>query len=324
MTQGISGEVSCKYCHSGAVVKFGTYKGVQRYWCKVCKRKFKDDENLFRMRVKPEYISHALSEYYRGLSIGDIADTLKQETGYRPSKHVVFNWVDKYTNAAINHFMDYKPKVGDTWVADETVLDLDGQKIWLFDLIDTKTRSLLASRLSRSRTTMDAQILIDRAIKTAGKPPKVAVTDKLPSYLDISYGKDAEHRQGSPFSAEASTSLIERFHGTLKDRTKVMRGFRDFETLSEFINGFITYYNFMRPHEALEGKTPAEVAKIDYDVKNWADVCHISVISQHKPRSSRARIELPIIQIGRPRKRHRQPRKPVKIQPSLSEVRSIR
>jgi transposase-like protein len=32
---------ACRYCGSNAVVKFGSYKGVQRYWRKVCKRKFK-------------------------------------------------------------------------------------------------------------------------------------------------------------------------------------------------------------------------------------------------------------------------------------------
>ncbi len=33
--------VTCKNCGSEAMVKFGTYYGVQRYWCKVCQRKFK-------------------------------------------------------------------------------------------------------------------------------------------------------------------------------------------------------------------------------------------------------------------------------------------
>jgi hypothetical protein len=36
-------------------------------------------------------------------------------------------------------------------------------------------------------------MLMDRAIKRAGKSPKVVVTDKLAAYLDVSYGKDAEH-----------------------------------------------------------------------------------------------------------------------------------
>ncbi len=111
---------------------------------------------------------------------------------------------------------------------DETVLKIGGQNIWLWDIIDSDTRYLLASCLSTSRTTRDAQMLMDRAIKTAGKAPQAVLTDKLASYLDVRYGKDAEHRQGSPFATkEDSTSRIERWHGMIKSRTKVMRGLKN-------------------------------------------------------------------------------------------------
>ena len=56
-----------------------------------------------------------------------------------------------------------------------------------------------------------------------------------------------------------------------------MRGFKDIDTLLQFTDGFLVYYNFLRPHEGLSGKTPAEVAKIDYQVKNWADVSRLPV-----------------------------------------------
>lgn len=97
----------------------------------------------------------------------------------------------------MDYLADVHPEVGDTWIADETVLALDkGMKVWFFDIIDADTRFLLASRASLSRTTRDAHMLMDRAIKRAGKSPKVVITDKLASYLDVNYGKDAEHRQG--------------------------------------------------------------------------------------------------------------------------------
>lgn len=277
-------EILCKYCGSPAVVKFGTYKGVQRYWCKACQRKFKGDNSLFHMKVSADHISTALSMYYSGSSISDIRNHLKQEHGYYPSKHVVFEWVDKFTSLASKQFRDVHPQVGDTWVADETVLELDkGIKVWFFDIIDSDTRFLLASRASLSRTTRDAQMLIDRAIKRAGKSPKVVITDKLASYLDVRFGKDAEHRQGSPFrvlSSGESTSQIERFHGTIKDRTKVMRSFRDLETLHQFMDGYLVYYNYFKPSEALNGKTPAESAKVDYQIKNWKDLSQIPVSKQ--------------------------------------------
>ena len=126
-------------------------------------------------------------------------------------------------------------------------------------------------------------MLMDRAIKRAGKSPNVVITDKLASYLDVNYGKDAEHRQGSPFkvlSSGDSTSQIERFHGTIKDRTKVMRAFRDIETLHQFMDGYLVYYNFFKPHESLNGKTPAEVAKVDYQIKNWKELSQLPVSKQ--------------------------------------------
>ena len=274
-------KVTCKNCGSEGVVKYGSYKGVQRYYCKVCERKFKADDSLFHMKVSADYISTALSMYYSGSSISDIRNHLKQEHGYYPSKHVVFEWVDKFTDLASKQFQDIKPQVGDTWIADETVLRLDkDRKVWFWDIIDSDTRFLIASRASFSRTTRDAQMLMDSAFKKAGKHPKEVRTDKLASYLDINYGKDAEHIQGSPFKFKEtgeSTSQIERFHGTIKDRTKTMRAFRDMETLRQFMDGYLVYYNYFKPNEALNGKTPAEAAKVDYQIKNWKELSQIPV-----------------------------------------------
>ena len=289
-------QITCKYCGSTACVKFGKYKNTQIYWCKVCKRTFKGDNALFHMKVPAEYVSSALSMYYSGSSINDIRNYLKQEHNYYPSKSVVFQWVDKYTSLASKHFRDYKPKVGDIWIADETVLALDKNiKVWFFDIIDSDTRFLIASRASLTRSARDAHALMEAAYKRTGKAPKVIVTDKLRSYLDgveFTFGADTEHRLGGPFkilSSGESTSKVERFHGTIKDRVKVMRSFRDMETLIQFMDGYLVYYNFFKPHESLDGKTPAEVAGIDYSVKNWKDLSQLPVskeaeISSHPRR----------------------------------------
>ena len=276
--------IVCKNCGSEAVVKFGSYKGVPRYWCKVCKRKFKGDEDVFHMKVPAEYVNRAVGEYYAGLSINDIRNLLKQDYNYYPSKSVVFQWVNKYTDIATKYFKDLHPKVGDTWIADETMLDLDGQhKVWFYDIIDEDTCFLLGSRVALTRTTHDAEMLMREAMKRAGKAPKEVITDKNYSYLDgieQAFGSDTEHIQGGPFKFKVSgesTSKIERFHGTLKDRTKVIRSFRDLETLIQFTDGWLIFYNYFRPHTSLEGKTPAEQAEIKYTVKNWADLSRVPV-----------------------------------------------
>lgn len=274
--------VKCPHCGSEAIVKFGTYKGVQRYYCKFCHRKFRWVDKQFKMRSTTEQVATALHDYYDGgSSVRAIGRHVLQETGVTPSTATIYEWIQKYTEYLTDSIKDYHPKVGSIWIADETAVKISGQNVWLWDIIDKDTRYLLASRLSTSRTAKDAQILIDRAIKTAGKHPKVVLTDKLASYLDVSYGRDTEHRQGSPFSFKEtgeSTSHIERWHGTVKARTKVMRDLKNLETAHDFVAGFLAFYNYLRPHESLENKTPAEVAGIDYPYGNWSEI-----ISNYKP-----------------------------------------
>lgn len=274
--------VKCPHCDGEAVVKFGTYKGTQRYYCKFCKRKFRWDDKQYKMKLPTEQIATALHDYYDGgSSVRAIGRHIKQETGSTPSTATIYEWVQKYTQYLTDSIKDYHPEVGNKWVADETIVKVGGHNLWLWDLIDTKTRFLLSSRLSQSRTAKDAQILIDRAVKIAGKQPKTVITDKLKSYLDVTYGENTEHRQGSPFSLKTSgesTSHIERWHGTVKGRTKVMRDLKNFETALDFVNGFLAFYNYLRPHESLDNKTPAEVAGINYPYQNWTEL-----ISKHKP-----------------------------------------
>lgn len=78
--------------------------------------------------------------------------------------------------------------------------------------------------------------------------------------------------QTGPFNREVNTNLIERFHGTLKQRTKVLRGFKTQDAAEIILSGFLVNYNYFRPHLALNGKTPAEVAGIDAPVKNWTEL----------------------------------------------------
>jgi putative transposase len=276
--------IKCKNCGSEHVIKFGSYKGVPRYYCKDCKRKFKADDTAFHTKYPLAWESSAVNMYFRGMAISDIRENLKQEHGYSPSKSVIYKWIDKYTELASKQFRNIQPQVGDVWLADETMVDIDRQhKVWFYDIIDRDTRFLLASRVTLSRTTHDAEMLMRDAEKRAGKKPLEVITDQNNSYMDGIYkafGSNTEHIQGGPFKhkeTNESTSEIERFHGTLKDRTKVFRAFRDVETLIQFTQGWLIYYNYFKTHESLDGKTPAEDAHVDYKVKNWVDLAKVPV-----------------------------------------------
>jgi len=82
--------IICKHCGSVGVVKFGSYKGVQRYWCKVCKRKFKADDTLFHMKTPANQVSSALNTYYEGMSTKAIRRHLQQEYDNSPSTATIY------------------------------------------------------------------------------------------------------------------------------------------------------------------------------------------------------------------------------------------
>ena len=275
--------ITCKHCGSAKVVKYGKKGDTQYYLCRDCKRTFAGTDALPGMRFPPDQIAAAIGLFYSGLSIDAIRRQLDSIYHVYPSDSTVYQWVIRYTKVAVGAARISKLQVGPIWVADETMLKLDRDvKVWFWDIIDSKTRYLLASHMSESRTTKDAEMLMERAYRVAGKAPRVVYTDKLASYLDgieLTCGADTRHRPGGPFDIENNTNLIERFHGTLKARTKVMRGLHSRRTARLIMDGWLIHYNYFRPHEALKDlapkgieKTPAQVAKADYHFKNWKDV----------------------------------------------------
>ena len=86
------------------------------------------------------------------------------------------------------------------------------------------------------------------------------------------FGAYSRHIQAKGITHEINTNIIERFHGTLKDRTKVIRGFKTIDTANLILDGFLIHYNFFRPHMTLKNKTPAEVVGIITPYKTWTDL----------------------------------------------------
>ena len=140
--------------------------------------------------------------YYGGMSLADISLNLKQEHGYAPSTSTVWDWVSRYTDKAVAHYDQYTPKVGDTWVVDETVINLDGKRdVWLWDIIDADTRFLLATKMSYTRTIEDAKTVLELAKDKAGKSPKIVLSDFHNSYPEAMrqvFGDTTFHEQSKP------------------------------------------------------------------------------------------------------------------------------
>jgi len=59
---------------------------------------------------------------------------------------------------------------------------------------------------------------------------------------------------------------IERLNGTVRDREIVMRGLDKQKTAQDLVDAMRIHYNFIRPHMALENRTPAETAGIKLEL----------------------------------------------------------
>jgi len=254
-------EILCKYCSSANIVKYGKFEGIQRYWCKDCKRKFADNKALPYMRTPKEQVACALSCYFGGMPLDAIQRHLNQQYGTYYSKSGIYYWIIRFAEDAVRRAKAFKPIVGDTWAADETVLRVGNRNIWFWDIIDEKSKFLLASHLSTSRTTKDACRLMREAYLKAGKAPKRIITDQLQAYLDgieLVFGADTKHIQSKPFIDTDSTNVI--------------RGFGNMDTAKLLTDAWLVHYNFFKEHESLGNIPPAQKMGIPTPFKDWEDV----------------------------------------------------
>lgn len=283
MVQTQTVAIVCKFCGSKDVVKYGVRGGIQYYWCKACDRKFSGNFALPWMHVPPERIATAVNLFYEGLSLAEIQRSLGTIYNETPSDSTVYEWVVRFTKEAIDKARGYKAHTGKLWAADETVLGVRGSNIkegsantlWFWDVIDEATRFLLASHLSPTRTTRDAETLFNQARERSITGPRLIVTDKLAAYLDgieRVFGGDVKHIQSQGMRTASHNNIIERFHGTIKQRTKVMRHLKSRESAKLIMGGWLIHYNFFRPHESLSGETPGEVAQVGFPYKSWKEL----------------------------------------------------
>lgn len=63
-----------------------------------------------------------------------------------------------------------------------------------------------------------------------------------------------------------NNNKMERFNGEIRDREKVMRGLKRNDT--EMLSGYQLFHNYIRPHQALDGETPADSCGIIIKGKN--------------------------------------------------------
>ncbi len=268
---------NCQICGSSNIVKDGlrhNKKGnLQIYLCQDCKKHFTLNLGFEKTRVAPQVITSAMQLYFTGESLRNVQKFLKLQ-GITISHVSILKWVTKYTALMTEYLEKIKPNVSDTWRADELYVKINGNMKYLFAMMDDETRFWIAQEVAETKDKHDARNLLKMSKELMGKKPMTFITDGLPAYHDA-YKKEfwtqcketrTEHIAHIQLRGDRNNNKMERMNGEIRDREKTMRGLKMDATA--VLKGYQLYHNYIRPHEALEGKTPAEACGIQIQGEN--------------------------------------------------------
>lgn len=114
------------------------------------------------------------------------------------------------------------------------------------------------------------------------------MTDGLGSYasaFDQTFAKNqTRHIRKLRFIDKANNNMVERLHGTIKERTRTMRGLDDSESAGNVVDGLRLAYNFIRPHSPLNERTPTEAAGLPSlrEANRWKSLIQNSVEAKER------------------------------------------
>lgn len=269
-------KMRCKYCGSESLIKKGFVRKKQLYKCKDCGRRFYLDGKFARMKTDKHIIVSALNLYFDGLSLRKTQRNLKQIFGETVSQVTILNWIKKYSKLVREFVTNLTPQLSGLWHEDETMLKCEGRNIWFWEMIDEDTRFLVASHVSGTRTLEDTIAIFKKGYKQSKVRPRAVFVDGnfvyKPAFNKVFYTMKKATRpeliQRVGIRTRETNNIVERLHGTLKDRTKPMRGLKSYESTKAILEGFTIHYNYVRPHQSLNGKTPAQACRMNAP-NNW-------------------------------------------------------
>ncbi|KZE96561.1 hypothetical protein AVP43_01420 [Geobacillus stearothermophilus] len=154
-------------------------------------------------------------------------------------------------------------------------------------MFDAVKKIVLSYRVSPNRDTLSAIKAIDDVLRKLPSIPDDLsfVVDGNPIYLlaqhfFAQHGISFDVRQVIGLTNEDPVSeefrplkqIIERFNRTFKGNYRPTHGFGAEEGSVSFVTLFVAYFNFLRPHSALEGRVPVvipELADLPHMPARW-------------------------------------------------------
>lgn len=169
--------------------------------------------------------------------------------------------------ARILHPLEAVNRINASWSMDfMTDALLSGRKFRVLNLLDDYNREALAIEVDTSFRAERLVRVLEQIIRWRGKPLRIRV-DNGPEFISTKLGLWCEERKinlqfiqpGKP----SQNAYIERFNGSF--RRDVLDAYL-FESLAQvriLAEEWMNDYNYERPHDALNGRSPADMLAVD-------------------------------------------------------------
>ena len=147
------------------------------------------------------------------------------------------------------------------WCADITYIPVQGGFLYLVAVMDWATRRVLAWQLSNTMDTEFCLEALTEALQRYGTP-QIFNTDQGSQFTSIAFTaalEDAGIRCSMDGRGRClDNAFIERLWRSLKYEAVYLHELADGFAAQRLIDEWMAYYNEVRPHSALAGRTPAE------------------------------------------------------------------
>lgn len=235
--------------------------------------------DLSKIHSSPHTLGLILTYYANyGISARKTAAMMKDIHNVNISHQTVLNYAEA-ASKLVKPFVDNYPyDLSGSFCGDETYLKIKGKWQYLFFFFDAVKKIILSYRISPERDALAAIKALDDTLKKIKSLSDNLsfVVDGNPSYIlaqhffaqkgihfDINQvigltNQDKVSREFRPLK-----QIVERLNRTFKREYKTKYGFNSSAGSETFTILFVAYFNFLRPHSALEKKVPVIIPELN-------------------------------------------------------------
>lgn len=150
----------------------------------------------------------------------------------------------------------------EVWCSDITYIPLKKGFIYLVAVQDWYSKKVLSWKLSNTMDSALCILALEEALESYGIP-NIFNTDQGSQYTSLDF-INLLKCNGIRISMDGKgrwidNVFIERLWRSLKYECVYLQEFENYTQAKAAISQWISFYNYMRPHSAFDGKTPSEV-----------------------------------------------------------------